>query len=190
MVEYPRVKELKQERAKLKTELSQIKSKFGHAVLEELAKDRNWEEIKKRQLITIADIESIKSKIALLDLEIDKHPEELRFDEAHGEKLVELNYERKRFLDCLKVFTYNMEKQMCKLLLNYYPIKKEIYPALSMIVKRGGFIKLAGGKLKVQLRRFKNPEIDYAARRLCEDLNQMSPVTLDKFHLSVHYEVI
>jgi hypothetical protein len=59
-----------------------------------------------------------------------------------------------------------------------------------MIVKRGGFIKLEGRKLKVQLRRFRNPEIDYAARHLCEDLNQMKPVTLDKFHLSIQYEVL
>ena len=125
------------------------------------------------------------------NLEIDKHPEKVRFDKAHGEKLVEFNYERKRFLDSIKVFTYNMEKQMCKLLLNYYPVKKEIYPALSMIVKRGGFIKMDGsGKLKVQLRRFGNPEIDYAARHLCKDLNQTKPVTLDKFRLPIRYEML
>lgn len=126
----------------------------------------------------------------MLDLEIDKHPKEIRFDEAHGEKLVELNYERKRFLDAIKVFTYNIEKQTCKLLLNYYEVKKEIYPALSMIVKRGGFIKLDGRKLKVQLRRFRNSDIDYAARRLCEDLNKMEPQSIDRFHLPMQYEVL
>mgnify|MGYP001617597470 CR=1 FL=1 len=190
LVENPKVEELKQKRSELKSEISQIKSKFGHEVLKEMAKGKNWEEIKKKHLPVIADIESINSKITLLDLEIDKHPEEIKFDEAHGEKLVELNYERKRFLDSIKVFTYNMEKQMCKLLLNYYEAKKEIYPALSMIVKRGGFIKLEDKKLKVQLRRFRNPEIDYAARHLCEDLNQMKPSAYGGFHLPIHYEVL
>lgn len=52
---------------------------------------------------------------------------------------------------------------MCRLLLNYYDIKKEIYPALSMIMKRGGDVKLEDGRLTVRLRRFMNPEIDYAA---------------------------
>lgn len=83
------------------------KSKFGHDVIEEMAKGKNWRTIKKKYLPAIVDIESINSKITLLNLEIDKHPEEVRFDEAHGKKLVELNYERKRFLDCIKVFTYN-----------------------------------------------------------------------------------
>ncbi len=45
------------------------------------------------------------------------------------------------------------------------------------------------GILKVRLRRFKNQEIDYAARRLCEELNAMAPRTLDKVQLPIHYEV-
>jgi hypothetical protein len=57
-----------------------------------------------------------------------------------------------------------------------------------MIVERGGFVKLEG-RLEVTLRRFKDREIDYAARHLCEDLNRMSPVTLDRFHFPVHYQV-
>ena len=82
-----------------------------------------------------------------------------------------------------------MEKQMCKLLLNYYDVKKEIYPALSMIMKRGGDLKLEDGKLTVRLRKFMNPEIDYAARHFCEELNKMRPFTVDKFHLPIRYEV-
>ena len=189
MVDNPEVKELKQKRANLKNDLSQIKSRFGHEVLEEMEKEANWDEIKKKRVLTMSEIESIRSQITLFSQEIDKLPEKVRFDEAHGKKLLELNYEKKRFLDCIKVFTYNMEKQMCKLLLNYYDIKKEIYPALSMIVKRGGDVKLEQGRLRVRLRRFKNPEIDHAARRLCEDLNQMKPFTLDKFRFPIRYEV-
>ncbi len=190
MVENPKVKELKQKISNLKGELSQIKSKFGSDVLEDMAKKANWDEIKQKRLMTIAEIESIRSQITLFELEIAEYPEELKFNEAHnGKKLVEFNYGKKRFLDCIKVFAYNMERQMSDLLLNYYDIRKEIYPALSMIIRRGGFIKQEGGKLKVRLRRFKNSEIDYAARCLCEDLNQMDPFTLDKFHLPIYYEV-
>ena len=50
-------------------------------------------------------------------------------------------------------------------------------------------VKLQGGGLRVRLKRFKNPEIDYAARGLCEDLNRMDPVTLDRFHLPILFEV-
>jgi hypothetical protein len=190
MIENPKVKGLKQERANLKSELSQIRAKFGYEVLEEMENEANWDEIKKKRILTMADVASTRSKITLLNQEIDKLPEKVRFDEAHGKKLLELNYEKKRFLDCIKVFTYNMENQMCKLLLNYYDVQKEIRPALAMIVKRGGDVKLEGGKLRVRLRKFRDSEIDYAARHLCEDLNQMKPFTLDKFHLPIHYEVV
>ena len=62
--------------------------------------------------------------------------------------------------------------------------------AVAMIVNRGGYLELENGNLKVGLRRFRNHEIDYAARRLCEDLNAMAPRTLDKFHLPITYEVL
>ena len=32
-------------------------------------------------------------------------------------------------------------------------------------------------------------EIDYAARHLCEDLNRMRPVTLDRFHFPLRYQI-
>ena len=79
---------------------------------------------------------------------------------------------------------------MCELLLNYYDVKKEIFPVLSMIVNRGGYIKLQGGELRVRLKRFKNRAIDYAARHLCEELNKMKPVTLDKFALPICYDLL
>lgn len=116
MIENPRVKKLKQERANLKLQLSQIRAKFGYEVLEEMEKETSWDEIKNKRILTIADIESIRSQITLLNLKIGELPEKVRYDEAYGEKLLELNYEKKRFLDCIKVFTYNMENQMFKIL--------------------------------------------------------------------------
>jgi hypothetical protein len=49
--------------------------------------------------------------------------------------------------------------------------------------------KLEGGRLKGRLRRFQNPEIDYAARHLCEEVNEMKPVTLDKYRFPLHFRV-
>jgi hypothetical protein len=74
-------------------------------------------------------------------------------------------------------------------LLDYYEKEKEHLPALSMIVKRGAKLKLQGGRLRVRLQRFKNAEIDYAARGLCEELNKMDPVTIDKYQLPIWFEV-
>lgn len=196
LVDNPKLKELKQQRTNLKAELSQIKSRFGEEVLGRIGKEADWNEaeikqIKEKHILTLADIEKICSQITLLNQKIDELPEKIRFDEAHdGKKLVDLNYERKRFLDCIKIFSYNIKNKMCQMLLNHYDKKKELLPALSKIVNRSGYIRLEGGKLQVRLRRFKNAEIDYAARHLCDDLNKMRPVTLDKFRFPIHYEVL
>jgi hypothetical protein len=87
------------------------------------------------------------------------------------------------------VFARNLQAQMCRLLLKHYDWRKEVVPALAMIVERTGYLKLERGRLEVTLRRFMDREIDYAARHLCEDLNAMGPVTLDRFHLPIRYSV-
>ena len=190
MVDNPKIKELKKAKASLARELNKLKVLLAEQVLKE-AEQTNLEEIKKKQIKLFADISKIDNEILFIDHEIEKTPVKIPFDQAPGgEKLLQLNYEKKRFLDCIKVFAYNMEKKMCELLLNYYDAKKELFPALSMIVDRGGHIKLENGQLSVRLRRFANPEIDYAARHICEDLNRMNPFTLDKYQLPICYEVI
>ena len=118
-------------------------------------------------------------------------PAKVPFPQVHeGKRLVQLNYEKKRLLDCIKVFAFNMEKRLCSLLLQYYWKRKEVYSALSMIVHRGGYIRLEGGILKVRLRSFQNREIDYAARRLCEEVNCMVPRTVDRYRIPLHFGVL
>jgi len=189
MVDNPKIKELKKGKSSRAKELHKLKIQLADQVLKETDKT-NLEEIKKKQIKLFADIAKIDNEIFFFNQEIEKTPIKIRFDQAHdGERLLQLNYEKKRFLDCIKVFAYNIEKKMSEILSCYYDAKKELLPALSMIVGRGGYTKLERGILRVQLRRFRNPEIDYAARHICEDLNTMNPVTLDRYQLPIYYEV-
>jgi len=190
-VDNPELEELRQRRASLTSQLHGFQLKLAEKVLKEKKEETNLRDLKEAEIEIFSEIDVIKSQVTLLNIEMDKLPKEVKFNEAHaGTKLCELDYEKKRFMDCIKVFAYHMENKMCDILVNYYDKKKELWPALAMILRRGAYIKLEQGKLTVKLRRFKNPEIDYAARHLCEDLNKMEPVTLDKFHLPIKYEVI
>ena len=187
MVGNREVRELKQERAAQLTKLNKLKVSVADKVLNL----REQKEIKEEETEMVCEITSTEAKITLINEKIDKLPKEIKFEEAHnGTKLYDLDYEKKRFLDSIKIFSYHMQKQMCAMLLNYYDKKKEIWPAMRMIVNRGGNVRLEKGKLVVRLKRFSDPEIDNAARHLCEDLNRMSPVTLDKFQLPMRYEVV
>jgi len=191
LVDNPELEELRQRRAKLTNQLHVLELKLAEKILNETKDETNIKEIKQAEIEIFSEIATIKSQITLLNLEKDNLPKEVEFNTAHdGRKLVELDYEKKRFLDCVKIFAYHMENKMCEILINYYDKRKELWPALAMITKRGAYVKLEQGKLTVKLRRFKNPEIDYAARHLCEDLNKMEPVTIDKFHLPIYFDVL
>jgi len=190
-VDNPKANKLKQEKARLANNLHKLNVKLMARVLEKARDDMNWEQIKNGQIDLLAEIVKGNNEVFFLEQELEKLPPKIHFDQAHGGKrLLKLNFEKKRFLDCIKVFSSNMYHQMYKILRNYYDKEKELAPALAMILNRGGYIRLQGGRLIVRLRRFKNPEIDYAARRLCEDLNEMAPRTLDKFQLPILYEVL
>lgn len=190
MVNNPQKEDLKKEKARLISLLHALESKFAEKIMNEAKDETRWQEIRQSELQTFADITGVKSQIGLIDLEMSKLPDEIKFDEAYdGKKLFEMEYEKKLFLDCIKVFAYHMEKKMCEMLYDYYDKKKELLPALTMIISRGGHIRLEQGRLIIRLRKFRDREINYAARRLCEELNKMDPTTLDKFCLNLHFKV-
>jgi transposase len=188
LVDNPEVIKLTQKKASLAAKLQRLKAEIGDKVLD-MGEKVNWQKLKEKHPKLFAEVIGSDAEKLLIQQKIDQLPKEMAFDETHeGRRLVKFNYERKRFLDCIKVFAYAMDKKMCEILVNYHD-REDVWPTLAMIVRRGGFVKLAGGKLYVRLRGFKNPVINYAARHLCEGLNKMRPVTLDKFHFPVHYEV-
>jgi hypothetical protein len=189
LVTNPQVTELKKQRAGLVNELNRLKIELAEHVLKQPGDKRKAP--LRSQAEVLESIAVAESAIVLTDQRLDRLPSEISFADAHdGEKLRRLDYEKKRFLDCIKVFVYNLKIQMSRMLLSHYDRQKELLPALAMIVERGGYVKLVGaGRLRVTLRRFKDPEIDYAARHLCEDLNRLEPVTLDRHAFPIHYEV-
>ena len=188
MVKNPKIKKLKKEKAKKTVELSKLRVRLTKEVID---KKKGWDEILVEQTEVLGKVSKIEGEILFINHEISDLPKEVRFDEAYdGKRLLELDYEKKRFLDCVKIYVYNVEKKMSEILLKYYDIKKEIWPALSMIVRRGGYVKLESGILKVRLKKFMNREINYAAKCLCAELNKMRPVTLDKFRFPIVYEVV
>jgi len=188
LVDNPEVRELKKQRAGLVSDLNRLKIELADHLLEPPASKRRAPPRSQKEVLD--DITVVEGKILLAQQQLDKLPDEIRFDEAHaGKRLLKLNHEKKRLLDCIKMFACNVKAEMCRLVLKHYEWEKEVVPALAMIIERAGYVKLEGGRLEVTLRRFTNREIDYAARHLCEDLNGMRPVTLDKFHLPIRYHV-
>jgi hypothetical protein len=174
----------------LVSELNRLKVELADHVLSKASKQGKRKRSARSRAEVLASITTTESAILLTDQALDKLSPEIPFDEVHdGEKLLRLNHEKRRFLDGIKVFVCNLRAEMGRMLLNHFDWKKEVWPAVSMIVERGGFVNLEEGRLRVTLRRFKDREIDYAAWHLCEDSNRMSPVTLDRFQLPIRYQI-
>src|SRR5258707_3570901 len=188
LVDNPKVTALKKQRAGLVSELNRLKIELADQVLQPTPQKRRTATRSQAQILE--SIALTESAMLLLDQQFERLPSEINFVEAQAVlKMLAQNYEKKRFLDCIKVFACNLKGQMCRLLLNHYDWGKELLPALRIIVERAGYVKLQDGRILVTLRRFKNREIDYAARHLCEGLNGMRPVALARFHFPIHYEV-
>ena len=190
LVNNPKVKELKKKRAILVAELRDAKVQFADEVRRQKLEEADGKALLSEGILPLANIIRKENEILLLNQELEVLPKRLRFDEVHeGRNLMALNFEKKRFLDCIKVFVCNMREELCRMLLKHYDYPKEVQSALSMIIERAGHVRLEQGTLRVRLRRFTNREIDYAARHLCEDLNAMTPVTPDRYQFPLHYEV-
>jgi len=189
LVENPEVTKLKQTKAILAAKEQRLKAEIGKEILASWGKI-NWEDLKEKQREVLEELVLSDSKKILIQQEIDKLPQKVRYDEAHnGVKLVKFDYEKKRFLDCIKIFSYTIQKKMCEILSKYYDDPRDIWPTLGMIIRRGADIKLEGNILTIRLKKFTNEVIEYAARHLCEELNGMASTTLDKFAFQLRYEV-
>jgi hypothetical protein len=188
LVDNPQVKELKPQRAGWVSELNRLKIELADHLRQRPAHKRRRPPRSQKEVLD--NLAVVESTILLTDQQPDKLPPEIPFAEAPaGEKLLKLNPAKKRFLAGIKGFACNLQAERCRRLLKHYDREKEVLPALAMRVERTGWVKLEGGPLDVTLRRFTDREIDYAARHLCEDLNSMHPVTVDRFHFPIRYHL-
>jgi len=63
------------------------------------------------------------------------------------------------------------------------------YDIIKQITNRGARLKLSYNTLYVTIGYFNDKQIQKIAEKLCEHLNTLNPVTLDKFGFHVKYQV-
>jgi hypothetical protein len=100
LVGNPELRELKKQRAGLVGELNRLKIELADPLLPAAKSKRQSRARNQKEVLD--DIIVVEGKILLADQQLEALPSEVRFDEAHaGEKLLKLNHEKKRFLDCI-----------------------------------------------------------------------------------------
>jgi hypothetical protein len=188
-VENPARVGLSRTKATLTERLRALQMRLGQQVVQATTAD-GWAALQAASLPVRAEIMEVETSLRQVVETQTALPAKVSFSDAHGQPLSELEYHRKRFLDTTKIFVYLMEKQLCEALApGYTGRKRDLWPTLHTLVRRGGWVRLDGEIVRVRLRRFWNPSVERSAHALCERLNHMAPRTLDQFAFPIQYEV-
>jgi len=122
-------------------------------------------------------------------------PKKISLKEAYlHQNLKELDLEKKAILDSVKITAYNLQRYLMQSInrsigLNNNNSSVNTYDIIKQITNRGAKLKLSYNTLYVTIGHFNDKQIQKIAEKLCEYLNVLNPVTLDKFSFYVKYRV-
>ena len=122
-------------------------------------------------------------------------PRKISLKEAYlHQNLKELDLEKKSILDSVKITAYNLQRYLMQFInrstmSNNDDSPVNTYDIIKQITNRGAKLKLSYNTLYVTIGYFNDKQIQKIAEILCEYLNTLNPVTLDKFSFHVKYRV-
>ena len=122
-------------------------------------------------------------------------PKKISLKETYlHQNLKELDLEKKAILDSVKITAYNLQRYLMQFInrstmSNNDGSSINTYDIIKQITNRGAKLKLSYNTLYVTIGYFNDKQIQKIAEKLCEYLNALNPVTLDKFSFHVKYQV-
>jgi hypothetical protein len=189
LVDNPRIKELRGLKAHLQTAKRKLESELARKLLARKQNQVTLQDYKDDHDKTVRAIKSLEREIERVKDELAQTSEKIPFSQAVGQPLEISNLERKRFFDVLKGLAFNAEEWLLERLEPCYH-GKDVRQALLQIIFRGAVVQLLDGVLHVRLKPFDSPKVQAAASGLCQELNALKAVTLDKFRFPIMLEVL
>jgi len=189
LVANPRIKELRSLKARLQAMRRKLESELARKLPARKRDQVTLQDYKDDHGEKVRTIESLEREIERVKDELAQTPDKVPFSRAAGQPLEVSNLERKRFFDVIKGLAFNAEEWLLERLKPYYH-GKDIRPALLQILFRGTVVQLVDEVLHVRLKPFDSPRVQAAAVGLCQELNSLGVITLDKFRFPIIYEVL
>lgn len=187
-VDNPQLKVLRAQKNALKAEIARCQGALGGRLLRRKRNTISLDTYKDQQAKLVRRLASLEHERQRLSAELKALPKKVPLSQTLPAPLEQCNFERKRFVDELKLVAYHVEEQLLASLTQHYT-GKDSRAVLHQILHRGATLQLVDETLYVRLKPFDRPAVQRAAEALCAALNAKTPRTLDKFRFRVVYAV-
>jgi len=180
---------------KINTLITKANAELGRKTQQSRLKHQALSRLEEKNQGLVNKIYSLKAEKKRWMKKREDTPKKISLKEAYlHQNLKELDLEKKAILDSVKIAAYNLERYLMQyinrsIMSNNNNSSVNTYEIIKQITNRGARLKLSYNILYVTIGYFKDKQIQKIATKLCEHLNTLNPVTLDKFGFHVKYRV-
>ncbi len=180
---------------KINTLITKASAELGRKAQQSKLKHQSLSRLEEKNQRLINKIYSLKAQKKRWMKRRGDTPKKISLKEAClHQSLKELDLEKKAILDSVKITAYNLQRHLMQLInrstrSNNDDSSVNTYDIIKQITKRGARLKLSYNTLYVTIGYFNDKQIQKIAEKLCEYLNTLNPVTLDKFGFQIKYQV-
>lgn len=180
---------------KINTLIMKATAQLGHKTQRSRLKHQTLSRLEEKNQGLINKIHSLKAEKKRWMKKRKDVPKKISLKEAYlHQNLKELDLEKKAILDSVKITAYNLQRYLMQFINrstksdNDHP-PVNTYDIIKQITNRGAKLKLNYNTLYVTIGYFNDNQIQKIAKKLCEYLNTLNPVTYDKFTFKIKYRI-
>lgn len=170
-------------------------AELGRKTQQSRLKHQSLSRLKEKNQGLINKIYSLKAEKKRWMKKRSDTPKKISLKEAYlHQNLKELDLEKKATLDSVKITAYNLQRCLMQFInrstmSNNNDSPVNAYDIIKQITNRGAKLKLSYNTLYVTIGYFNDKQIQKIAEKLCEYLNVLNLITLDKFAFKIKYWV-
>lgn len=166
----PQLKELKDNKAKLKKELAKTERSLGKLPLTK-NKDGSLRKSKKRDALT-EKVAQLKAAISETEEKIASCPERIDINEITGKHFKVIETEGKNYWNLAEALFWNSRKKLIEIFRGFLPNERDLLPVLDAITQSRGWIKSTKEAMVIRLEPLETPRFNAAQIQLCRYLNE------------------
>jgi len=120
-------------------------------------------------------IEIKQNELEILQSEMNKISDKINITELiQTKKIVKLSDEKKKFLDLIKILSYNVQQDIVDFILPVYENQRDANMFVRQLLRKSGKIKISGDKIIIKFEKFSSKRKTIVLNYLCNEINEMS----------------